>query len=157
MTPATKKTPKLPLTQDEKSRLREFKVKLSDIHKQDPARLAKILKISRDRARMLIGLAAFQKIPSIGPELASKLVSNLGMYSLDDLKDKEGGELLDRLEISLGCWTDPCVEDQIRCVIHHANHPDSEKQWFDFTKERKDYRETYGYPNSRPKIPWYQK
>ncbi|TMN20927.1 helix-hairpin-helix domain-containing protein [Lentibacillus cibarius] len=60
------------------------------------------------------------------------------------------------MEATLGCRTAPCVEDQIICVIHHANHSVSDKQWFDFTEYRKAYRQKFGYPRSRPKIPWYE-
>lgn len=65
-------------------------------------------------------------------------------------------ELFNSLELKLGCWTDPCVEDQIMCIIHHANNPESEKQWFDFTNERKLYRQKFGYPKSRPTLAWYE-
>ncbi|MFF2176014.1 helix-hairpin-helix domain-containing protein [Lysinibacillus sp. NPDC058147] len=33
--------------------------------------------------------------------------------------------------------TDSCVEYQIICIIHFANNPECEKQWFDFTTEKK--------------------
>ncbi|SFE29661.1 Pathogenicity locus [Lentibacillus persicus] len=149
-----RKNPKLPLTQTERSKLRSSKVKLSEIHNLQLDDLIKILDITNERAKFLIGLSTFQQIPSIGYELAHKLV-NLGYYSIDQIKDEEWAELFNRLEVRLGCWTDPCVEDQIICVIHHANNPDSEKQWFDFTRERKEFRQKFGYPKSRPKIPWY--
>ncbi|GIO25195.1 hypothetical protein J11TS1_37760 [Oceanobacillus sp. J11TS1] len=64
--------------------------------------------------------------------------------------------MFDNLEKQLGVWTDSCVEDQIRCVMNYANHPDSNRQWFDFTNERKAYREKVGYPLSRPKKAWYE-
>lgn len=149
------KNPKLPLTQTERNKLRGSKVKLSEIHRFQLDDLKKILDTTNERARILMGLATFQQIPSIGFELANKLV-NLGYYSFNQIKDEDWAELFKKLEITLGCWTDPCVEDQIICVIHHANHPDSDKQWFDFTEDRKVYRQKFGYPKSRPKIPWYE-
>ncbi|WP_240189915.1 helix-hairpin-helix domain-containing protein [Bacillus sp. P14.5] len=102
------------------------------------------------------GLAAFQQVPSIGYELANKLVTHLGYFSLQQMKDENWWEVFHNLELELGCWTDSCVEDQIMCVIHYANHPDSKKQWFDFTSERKLFREQNGYPASRPTIAWHE-
>ncbi|MCA1010593.1 helix-hairpin-helix domain-containing protein [Halobacillus halophilus] len=75
----------------------------------------------------------------MGFQLAEKLVFKLDIYELAEIKDKNAAELFDQLEKQLGVWTDSCVEDQIRCVINYANHPDSRKQWFDFTEERKEY------------------
>ncbi|AQT83292.1 hypothetical protein B1222_00565 [Paenibacillus larvae subsp. pulvifaciens] len=42
-----------------------------------------------------------------------------------------------------------CVEDQFRLVVYYANNPESNKKWWDFTEERKHYRETNGYPSDR--------
>jgi len=75
---------------------------------------------------------------------------------MDDIRYKEAPVLFDLLEKKLGVWTDSCVEDQIRCVIQFANDPSSNKQWHHFTKERKRYRELYGYPEDRPKQAWYE-
>lgn len=150
------KNPKLPLTQIERSKLRGSKVKLNEMHKLQLDDLSQILGVTNKRASFLIGLATFQQIPSIGYELGYKLVNHLGYHSLDQIKEESWPELFNRLEIELGFWTDPCVEDQIICVIHHANHPDSVKQWFDFTGVRKTFRQQFGYPKSRPKTPWYE-
>lgn len=150
-----KSNPKLPLTSEEKANLRAAKIQLSDVHELEIFELAHVLKTSDKRARLIKALATFQQIPSIGHKFADTLVENLGCYSLDDLKNKDGALLLDKLEKDLGYWVDPCVEDQIRCVIHHANHPGSVKQWFDFTGERKAYREANGYPESRPEAAWH--
>ncbi|RFU61195.1 helix-hairpin-helix domain-containing protein [Bacillus sp. V59.32b] len=110
---------------------------------------------STERARYLQALAQFQAIHSIGPKLA-QMVIELGYYSLEEIKGEEGAELLNRLEAKIGHWEDPCVEDSLRCVVHHANHPGSDKSWWHFTVERKAYREQYGYPATRPTIPWYE-
>ncbi|WP_202078939.1 helix-hairpin-helix domain-containing protein [Caldalkalibacillus salinus] len=152
-----KKNPKLPLTQAERRNLRRMKVKVSEVSQFSLDELSYILDTTPERAREIKGLATFQQIPSIGHELADKLVTHLGLYDLEQIKDQEWTELCQSLELKLGCWTDPCVEDQIMCVIHHANHPGSDKQWFDFTEERKAYREAHGYPQSRPKTAWYEK
>ncbi|SFA94840.1 Pathogenicity locus [Lentibacillus halodurans] len=149
------KNPKLPLSVDERANLREAKIKLSDIHELETPELAHVLKTPKKRTRYIKALATFQKIPSIGHKFADTLVENLGYYSLNELKDKDGAVLLNQLESDLGYWVDRCVEDQIRCVIHHANHPGSTKQWFDFTDERKDFRRINGYPESRPEKAWH--
>ncbi|USG66464.1 helix-hairpin-helix domain-containing protein [Brevibacillus ruminantium] len=143
------KSPKLPLTHAERTQLRRAKLRLTDIEKQSPEPFSSLLGISVERARELIALAAFQTIPSIGPKLAEDLV-RLGYYSLDELRGRDGAELIDTLELIYGCQIDPCVEDQIRCVIHHADYPDSQKQWWEFTEERKSFRAQHGYPPTRP-------
>ncbi|WP_342394388.1 helix-hairpin-helix domain-containing protein [Salipaludibacillus daqingensis] len=104
---------------------------------------------------MLHALATFQRIPSIGAKMATNMVDKLGIYSLEELKNKNGAELLNALERELGFWIDPCAEDQIRCIVHYAINPESDKYWYDFTEERKLYRTKYGYPASRPKKAWY--
>lgn len=147
-------SPKLPLTLEEKSKLRKSKVKLSDVYLLETDDLAHSMNASKERVNYIKALAAFQHIPSIGHKFADTLVNNLGFYRLNDLKDKDGAVLLDKLERDLGYWVDPCVEDQLRCVIHHASNTPSTKQWFDFTEERKKYREVYGYPLSRPTEAW---
>ncbi|WP_077619568.1 helix-hairpin-helix domain-containing protein [Bacillus sinesaloumensis] len=149
-------TPKLPLTSEEKAKLRKAKVKIADLHKLTIAQIIQLLEIPEDRAQHIKGLAEFQSVPSIGGELASKLVNHLHLFSLQELKEKDGATLFNLLEKELGVWTDSCVEDQLRCVIHFANHPSSDKQWFDFTEERKQYREVYGYPKDRPTKAWYE-
>ncbi|MGY3714411.1 helix-hairpin-helix domain-containing protein [Sutcliffiella cohnii] len=149
-------TPKLPLSVDDKKKLRKVKVKLGQIHILPIPHLMEILDISIESARQLKALAQFQQLPSIGYELADKLVNQLHIYSLEEIRQKDGAQLFDVLEQKLGVWTDSCVEDQIRCVIHHANHPGSEKQWFAFTEERRLYRELNGYPKDRPTKAWYE-
>jgi hypothetical protein len=134
------KRPKLSLTEEEKRTLRKMKIKLSDFHRLKIEDITDSIAVSTERAKILKGLATFQQVPSIGYELASKLVIHLGYFSLDQIKTN--------LELKLRCWTDSCVEDQILCIIHYANHPESEKQWFDFTAERKLYRQQNGYPVS---------
>ncbi|WP_010095396.1 helix-hairpin-helix domain-containing protein [Ornithinibacillus scapharcae] len=146
---------KLPLTAIEKSKLRRAKVKLSEIHTFNNIEIAQLLEVPVDKAKVIKGLADFQQVPSIGYHLAEKLVYKLELYSLTDIRDKNAVELFDTLEQKLGVWTDSCVEDQIRCVIHFANNPGSDKHWYDFTSERKNYRKSHGFPRNRPTIAWY--
>lgn len=149
------KRPKLPLTDEERRQLRSVKIKLADIPMLDEEKLASVLQVDLKRAKFLKGMASFQQIPSIGEKFAYDLAHTLGYCRLDELKDEKWPEVFHRLELSYGCWIDPCVEDQVICVIHHANHPESDKQWFDFTEERKLYRKQHGYPASRPTESWF--
>ena len=150
------KSPKLPLHDSERSQLRSAKIKLSDIKNMESDKLASLIGISKDRARELVGLAVFQSIPSVGPKLAHNLVVDLGFSDVSELRDKKGEELVHELEKKYGVWMDPCVEDVMRCAVHHAKHPESDKNWWDFTEERKSYREKYGYPEDRPTKAWHE-
>lgn len=148
--------PKLLLSVEEKGKLRKAKVKIGDIHTLSTTQLIEILDIPLDNAREIYALAEFQIVPSIGYELSAKLVFRLNIFSLQEIRQKDGAALLDVLEKELGVWTDSCVEDQIRCVINFSNDPSSNKQWFDFTNERKKFREKFGYPADRHKKAWYE-
>ncbi len=149
-----RKSPKLPLTDEERSALRKQKIKLGDIHDSPPEHLSNKLGISIERARYLVGMSIFQQIPSIGPNMAHNVVEDLGYYTYEDIKKEKGEELIILLEKKYGVWMDPCVEDSLRCVVHHANHPTSTKNWWDFTAQRKTHRQTHGYPSDRPTKAW---
>lgn len=146
---------RLDILTSEKKKLRANKVKLSEIHHHSVENLRAILGISKIRAMELKALSEFQTIPSIGVRFAQDLIS-LGFYSIQQLKGKDPAKLVDRLERQFGAWIDPCVEDQMRLCIHYAEHFDKRVNWWDFTKERKAFREQYGYPANRPKKPWYE-
>ncbi|MGN1402112.1 MAG: helix-hairpin-helix domain-containing protein [Bacillus sp. (in: firmicutes)] len=150
------KVPKLPLTVEEKACLRKAKWTLADIHRLDSSLLQEKAGMSGKRAKYVKALAEFQTVPSIGPRLAEKMIHYLNVYSLEDMKDRDGAALFDTLEKEMGVWTDGCVEDQIRCVINYANNPASNKSWPDFTEERKQYRSKNGYPADRPIKPWHE-
>lgn len=147
------KSPKLPLTAEEKNNLRAWKV--NEIAHMEIAQLSQCLQSSWERAQYLHGLAQFQMVPSIGPKVAQRIVQ-MGYYSLQDVRNEDGADLINRLEACIGYWEDPCLEDSFRCIVYHANHPDSYKSWFDFSSERKKFREQNGYPDTRPAIPWYE-
>ncbi len=148
-------TNRLDILSSEKRKLRANKVKLSEIHHHSVESLRTILGISKIRAMELTAISEFQTIPSIGVRFALDLIS-LGFYSIQEIKGKDPAKLVDRLERQLDAWIDPCVEDQMRLCIHYAEHFDSRMNWWDFTKERKAFRQQYGYPASRPKTPWHQ-
>lgn len=147
-------SPKLPLTQEERIRLRGANLKIKDIVRTTPEELADVLGSTLERAHLLCALTSFQIVPSIGLRAAQWMV-DLGYASLDEVKAETGSDLLNRLEERYGCRLDPCVEDALRCIVYHANNPNTEKRWFDFTEERKTYRAQYGYPAGRPSLAWY--
>lgn len=149
------KADQLEITAEEMKRLRALKIKKSEIHHHSVNELQQWLPASKQRAKELYALSEFQSIPSVGIRFATDLIQ-LGYYSMSELKKKEGAKLTDQYELQQGVWVDSCVEDQFRLVVHYANHPDSKLNWWNFTPERKAFREKNGYPSSRPKKPWYE-
>ena len=149
------KTIKISLTPQEKSSLRNHKIKTQDLINYNLQDLTNLLNAATQRAKEIHALIQFQKAPSIGPKFAQDLLS-LGYYSWTDLINKDGAQLLNDYELQSGFWTDPCVEDQFRLAVHYAQHPDSQLNWWDFTKERKEYRQQNGYPKNRPKKAWHE-
>lgn len=146
---------KLPLTEKERAKLRQHKIKIADILNFAVDELEILLDSTPERAKELNALALFQTIPSLGLKFAEDLVF-LGYFSLNDLKGKDGAMLTNEYEYKKGYWIDPCVEDQFRLVVYYANTGDTTKNWWDFTNERKEYRKKNGYPASRPKKNWYE-
>lgn len=149
-----KSTIKLPLTEIEKANLRKHKIKIADILDFAPDELEVVLNATNARTKEIYALAEFQTVPSLGIKFAEDLVF-LGYYSLNELKQKDGAKLTDEYEQKKGCWVDPCVEDQFRLVVNFANTHDMQKNWWDFTEERKKFRAENGYPKSRPQKAWF--
>ena len=145
----SKKKVNLELTLEEKTLLKQKGITQKGLMDYAIDEIIHALNVPSQRAKTLQALFEFQQIPSVGIRFAHDLIF-LGYYNLGELKDKKGHELLDQYEKKLGSKVDPCVEDQFRLVVHYANHPDSNKQWWDFTAERKAYRSQYGYPPTRP-------
>lgn len=139
----------------ELKKLRALKIKKSEMHLHKVEVLQNLLDTSKIRAMELFALSEFQSIPSVGIRFAHDLIG-MGYYSLKDLKRKDGAKLTDEYELQKGVWVDPCVEDQFRLVVHVANQPNSKLNWWNFTPERKAFREKNGYPSTRPKKPWYE-
>ena len=144
---------KLELSDNERTNLRENKIKISDILEYASDELSVLLKVSELRAKEIYALADFQQIPSIGIEFAKDLIF-LGYYNVDELNGKNGTELTDHFEKKKGYKTDPCVEDQFRLAVDFAKNKDFSKKWWDFTNDRKEFRNKTGYPKDRPKISW---
>lgn len=145
----------LDITAEEMKRLRALKIKKSELHHHSVNELQQWLPASKQRAKELYALSEFQSIPSVGIRFATDLIQ-MGYYSMRELKKKKGFKLTDQYELQQGVWVDSCVEDQFRLVVHYANHPDSKLNWWNFTSERKAFREKNGYPSNRPKKPWYE-
>jgi hypothetical protein len=144
-----KKKINLELTADEKQLLKQKGITQKALMDYAIDEIIHLLNATPARAKTLQALYDFQQIPSVGIRFAHDLIF-LGYYSLAELKDKEGAQLLNSYEKKLGSKVDPCVEDQFRLVVYYANNPGSKKQWWDFTAERKAYRTKYGYPTDRP-------
>lgn len=151
----TKKKITLPLSESEKSNLRKNKVKTADLLDFAVDELEVLLNTTPERAKEIHALAEFQTVPSIGIKFAEDLVF-LGYYSLSEVKDKNGAILTDEYEKKKGYWTDPCVEDQFRLVVNFAETNDSTKRWWNFTEERKKFRQAKGYPYDRPQKAWHE-
>ncbi|RKR83248.1 pathogenicity locus Cdd1 protein [Mucilaginibacter gracilis] len=147
------KTPKLNLTIAEKASLKKAGILINQLKDYAADEICEILQITQHRAKQIAALIEFQAISSIGPKFAQDLV-DMGIYALAQLKDKNGADLLNEHELLIGAHTDPCVEDQFRLVVHHANNPGNHKQWWHFTAERKAYRLQHGYPANRPQKKW---
>ena len=143
----------IPLKLEEKQRLKEQKIFKKNLSSFSMIEIQEALHVSYDRARFLFALIQFQSIPSIGIRFAEDLVS-IGLFSISDLKGKHPAHLFNTYEQERGCQVDLCVEDQFRLAVDYAEHGDHGKKWWDYTKERKLYREKYGFPKSRPKVKW---
>src|ERR1700683_3728680 len=138
----------------EKRMLRASRIKLKEIHHHSLRELRSMLQVSEIRAMELRAMSEFQSVPSIGKQFAENLMQ-LGFYSLKEIRGKDPAKLLNRLEKQIGAWIDPCVEDQFRFLVHHADHPGNVKNWWDFTSERKAFRLKNGYPSNRPEKAWF--
>jgi hypothetical protein len=147
------KTPKLELTEKERSNLRKHRLKISEILDYGADELEVLLGVCEERAREVYALADFQRIPTVGIRFAQDLVF-LGYGQVADLKGGNPAALTDAYELKKGYQTDPCVEDQFRLAVHFANTADTSKKWWDFTPERKKYRQEFGYPPTRPVKIW---
>lgn len=146
---------RLELTPSEKKMLRSHGISLKDVAGCSTEQLQSVLNTSKIRAMEVKALYEFQSLPSIGIRFAHDLVS-MGYYSLAELKKKNPAKLFDEFEQMIGAWADPCLEDQFRLIVHYANNKNSTRNWWDFTPERKAYRQKQGHPPNRPKKPWYE-
>lgn len=147
--------PVLDVSASEKKKLRALSIKVKEMHHHPVPELQRLMGVSKIRAMELYALSEFQSLPSIGIRFAHDMIS-MGYYSLRDVKGKDGAKLTDQFERHLGAWADPCQEDQFRLIVHYAQHPTVHRNWWDFTAERKAFREKHGYPANRPTQPWFE-
>jgi hypothetical protein len=145
-----KKKIHLELTPAEKLTLKENKITQKSLIDLAVDEIIAVLNPEPKRARIIQALYEFQSIPSLGIMFARDMMF-LGYYRLADVKDKTGPELLNNYEQKMGYKVDPCVEDQFWLVVEYANNPNTKKQWWNFTPQRKIYRCKNGYSNNRPK------
>ncbi|MBS0654433.1 MAG: helix-hairpin-helix domain-containing protein [Verrucomicrobia bacterium] len=77
-------------------------------------------------------LAAFRKIPGVGKSIAEDFW-DIGLRSLDDLREKDPEELYQALCHYQGCHVDRCMLYVFRCAVYFATekHPEPEllKWW----------------------------
>ncbi len=149
------KTIKLPLTEAEKTSMKAHKLRPLQLLDFATDEIEVLLGVPTERSRELRALVEFQTLDSVGIRFAQDLVF-LGYFSVSELQGKTGWELTNAYEEKIGYWIDPCVEDQFRLISHVANTGDRSKKWWDFTDERKKYRQESGYPKSRPQKAWHE-
>ena len=65
-------------------------------------------------------LKEFQTIPGVGKSIAQDLW-NLGIRSLDELKDKNPQQLYEQLCALHGCHVDRCMLYVFRCAVYFAS------------------------------------
>lgn len=79
--------------------------------------------------------SALTSIPNVGPAVARKL-SRLGISQPDELRDRNPGELFERLCALDGHRHDPCLLDTLVAAVAYANGGDA-RPWWEFSRERK--------------------
>jgi hypothetical protein len=73
-------------------------------------------------------------IPGIGPAMAADL-EELGIFSVDDLRDKDPQALYDDLRLKRGGKMDRCVLYVFRCAVYFSktDKPDIERlKWWNW-------------------------
>lgn len=77
-------------------------------------------------------LKDFREIPGIGVTCAEDLY-NIGLRSLDDLKNADPEKLYQKLCIFQNCKVDRCMLYVLRCAVYYASHtkhdPELLKWW----------------------------
>lgn len=123
---------KLNLNPEERSALRQQRIKLSNLPEWTPEHLARQCQLSIERCQYLVALAQFQTLASVGPAAAQDLW-DLGCRSLADLARCSPVEMYRELSLKTGTQQDPCVEDVFRCAVAQARDPGlpvEQKDWW---------------------------
>jgi hypothetical protein len=150
-----KKLIQLDLTPEEKKILKLKKAAIKNLVNYAPDELARLLAADEERAAEIRALIEFQSIPSLGYNFARELIDQ-GYYTLEQLRGKDAVALFDAYEKHCNAWADPCVEDSYRLLVHFIEHRDESKRWWDFTRDRKEYRLVNGFSADRPKKAWFE-
>jgi hypothetical protein len=74
-------------------------------------------------------------IPNVGPAVA-RMLTRLGISSLDDLRGEDGEELFERLCVHDGARHDPCLLDTFVAVVAYADGGPP-RPWWEYSRERK--------------------
>jgi hypothetical protein len=136
--PESIRTPKLPLSPQERTALRRAHLRAVDFAARGLEQLDEALDgaIGTHRLRELRALALFQQLPSIGPAMAADLVL-LGYHAPEELVGEDPERMLRKLERLAG-KQDPCVGDCLHCAVYYAEHPDAphDKPWWHWSALR---------------------
>jgi homocysteine S-methyltransferase len=133
-----KPSPKLPLTEAERRTLRRAGIRLGEIAQIGAETLHEATGWEEERCRMIVALAQFQSLGSVGPSLARDLW-DLGFRAVEDLKGANPKEMYEQFGEMAGQRADPCVEDVFRCAVAQAQDPDlpaEMRQWWMWKEER---------------------
>lgn len=138
--PAPAKPPKLDLDTDERAALRSAGITSIEIADLGADALHRRVHgaISSARCAEIAALADFQRLGSIGLEMARDFVK-LGYRRVDDLVGTQPVELYERLQRITRSKQDPCVEDALRCAIAQAEDPalpSALRDWWHWTSVR---------------------
>lgn len=79
-------------------------------------------------------LLELQRIPNVGPATARDLV-RLGVRRLDDVTEREPGDMFETLCALDGVRHDPCMLDVFTAIVAFARGGDA-RPWWTFTAER---------------------
>lgn len=68
-----------------------------------------------------LALTELQKIPGVG-KIIAKYFWDVGITSIDDLKDKDPEQFYQQLCLHQGCHVDRCMLYIFRCAVYYASN-----------------------------------
>lgn len=87
------------------------------------------------KAKRASDAATLEHIPNVGKAVAQDL-RNMGITRPDQLKDKDGLKLYQKLNKVTGVRHDPCMADTLMAAVDFMNGG-KPKPWWKFTAKRK--------------------
>lgn len=75
-----------------------------------------------------------QQIPGVGPSIAKDLQS-IGIFSVNQLKNRDPEELYERLMLHVGSHVDRCMLYVFRCAVYYAStkkHDPEKLTWWNW-------------------------